>query len=108
MELEHSEITSILIEELGPIGRLISSSKTMYLIRFPESRPVFNANIIVNGIKVWYGDIDLEKDEHELKNAAERIGENLYILREHDARFGTENDSQEELEKRAVETIEPE
>ena len=67
-------------------GRMISGSKSGYASRNKGNVIVFNARIctISEGI-IWWGDLDITKDEEELKNVAERIGETLYILRESDA-----------------------
>jgi hypothetical protein len=67
-------------------GRMISGSKSGYSSRNKGNVIVFNSRIctISEGI-IWWGDLDITKDEEELKNVAERIGETLYILRESDA-----------------------
>jgi hypothetical protein len=64
---------------------------------------VWNANLIspIQG-KVWHGDLNLTKDGEKLKIVAEKVGETLYVLRENDARFGTEEDSIDILISRAV------
>ena len=64
---------------------------------------VWNANIISrsNG-KIWFGDLNLTKDGKALKLIATELGEPLYVLREHDARFGTETKPIEELIEKAV------
>lgn len=81
------------------IGRMISAYKTS-----PEGCIcVWNANIISPSLgKVWYGDINLTRDGEKLKRIAEKIGETLYVLREMDARFGTENDSVQTLINKSV------
>lgn len=80
-------------------GRMISYSK----LSPPGEKCVFNANIITksNG-KVWYGDINLTKEGKLLKEVADYIGEPLYVLRESDCRFRTENDPVDLLISRAV------
>ena len=67
-------------------GRMISGSKSGYASRNKGNVIVFNARIctISEGI-IWWGDLDITKDEEELKKVAERIGESLYVLRESDA-----------------------
>ena len=76
---------------LGANGRLLDWSKSDYLHEHPDNVVVFNANIITSHGKMWYGDIDVTKDEAKLKEYAEAIGEKIYVLREMDARFENEN-----------------
>ena len=76
---------------LGHRGRLISGSKSMYHHAFPRDLAVFNANLIVDGKKVWYGDINITKDVEKLKEIALKIGKPVFILSEMAARFDTEN-----------------
>lgn len=52
---------------------------------------VWNANICTKKFgKIWFGDLDLTTDEQKLIELAKGFGEELYILREMDARFTTE------------------
>lgn len=80
-------------------GRMISASK-----RAPEGEKcVWNANIVTKTHgKVWYGDININRDSETLKKVAASIQEPLYVLRESDCRFNTENDPVEILISRAV------
>jgi len=80
-------------------GRMISSSK-----RDPEGqRCVWNANVVIKSQgKVWFGDLNITKEGVKLKEVAEVIGEPLYVLREMDARFGTEGESVDTLIGKAV------
>lgn len=80
------------MSELGSInffsmGRMISGSKTS-----PKGHIcVFNANICVKSKgKIWYGDIDITADADRLKEYAAHVGEDIFILREKDARFANE------------------
>jgi len=70
-------------------GRMVSADK-----HAPTGHNcVWNANVITaTQGKVWYGDLDITKDGSKLKEIAATIGETLYVLREHDCRFDTEND----------------
>lgn len=69
------------------IGRMISASKTS-----PKGHVcVFNANLCTKeGGKFWFGDIDLTDDAEQLKTLAAEKGEDVYVLREIDARFMNE------------------
>jgi len=85
------------------MGRLVSSSKSSYFGKHPDNVIVFNGNILTKKSgKVWYGDIDITVSFDKLKDIANQLGEDLYILRELDARFGKENKSLKALKKLAV------
>ena len=85
---------------IGEMGRMISGAKVA-----PKGHVcVWNGNVIVEGKKVWYGDIDLTKDAKRLQLAANELKQPLYILREMDARFDQERNP--DLSK-AVATINP-
>jgi hypothetical protein len=87
-------------------GRMISGSKSGYWERHKENLIVFNANIVTEKSgKVWFGDLDVTLDFDKLKDAANELGEDLYILRESDARFGSEKDPVNVLMKKAVAVI---
>jgi hypothetical protein len=82
------------------MGRMVSGSKVA-----PKGQEcVWNANVIVDGKKVWYGDLNLTKDEKDLQKCANIIGKPLYILREMDARF--DNEKNPKLDK-AVKVFTP-
>jgi len=80
------------------MGRMIAPSKSSYCQEHQGELVIFNANIItkLHG-KVWFGDINVTLDFDNLKNIADQIGEDLYILMEGDARFG--------YEKQPIETL---
>jgi len=84
------------------LGRMIAASKSSYCKEHQGELVIFNANVITpkHG-KVWYGDININLDFDKLKNVADQIGEDLYILIEGDARFGYENDPIKKLMKKA-------
>ncbi len=98
--VEISSPTQVINETVGGIGRMIAGMKIA-----PKGHIcVWNANIIVDGKKVWYGDLDLTKDAKKLQTCADTIGKPLYILREMDARFDTANAPKLD---RAVAVIQP-
>ena len=73
-------------------GRILSYSKSGYRDKFPDNEVYFNANIFVLGEgKVWFGDLDITLDEEKLKEVAEGLGKDLFILREMDGRFGNKD-----------------
>ena len=80
-------------------GRMISAYKEV-----PQGEVAyFNANAIIPSLgKIWYGDINITKSGDVLKQIAKELGETIYILREHDCRFDTENLPVEQLIQKAV------
>jgi hypothetical protein len=83
-------------ELMGYPGTMLSGSK-----RAPETKGkgehlcVWNANLIVEGYnKIWFGDINLTRDEEKIKKIALHLKAKLYVLREMDARFSNENNPQ--------------
>ena len=87
-------------------SRMITMSKSSYCKSYPDNFVVFNANIITEKSgKVWYGDLDITKDEEILSIISKELREDLYILYEMDCRFGTEKDSIKKLMKKAVKII---
>jgi hypothetical protein len=83
-------------------GRMISGSKSA-----PEGHvAVFNGNIVTEKAgKIWYGDLDITLEFDQLKEIADEIGQDLYILKEHDARFENEEAGIKYWKKHAVEII---
>jgi len=58
----------------------------------------FNANVCTKSHnKLWYGDLDITKSLKQLKAAAKELGEDIFILREHDGRSfnATDRDKEE-------------
>ena len=82
-------------------GRMISGTKTG-----PKGHVcVFNANICTKSKgKIWFGDLDLTADKVDLQKMAAEQGEEIYVLREKDARFQNEA---KPLFENAVATISP-
>jgi hypothetical protein len=74
------------------MGRMIAASKSTYCKEHQGELVIFNANVITKTHgKIWYGDLSITMDFDNLKNIADQIKEDLYILMEGDARFGYEN-----------------
>lgn len=97
------EIIELLISKGFHSGRMISGSKSGYETQYRDNLVVFNGNIVSEKFgKIWYGDLDLTKDYIALKEIADKIKDVLYVLREMDARFGSENNPINELIKKAV------
>jgi len=84
------------------MGRMIATSKSTYCRDHQGELVVFNANIITKSLgKIWYGDLNINQDFDNLKNVADQIGEDLYILMEGDARFGKEKENVDSLISKA-------
>jgi hypothetical protein len=80
------------------LGRMIAPSKSAYCKEHQGELVIFNANILTKEHgKVWYGDVNVTLDFDNLKNIADQLGNDLYILMEGDARFGYENEPIESL-----------
>ena len=92
-------ISDLLYEKSFICGRMIGATKQP-----PKGCVcVWNANIVTKSEgKVWFGDLNLTREGDKLKEIAKEFGEPLYVLREHDCRFGTENDSIDMLIERAT------
>lgn len=89
-----NEYTDIFKQYKLPIGRIVGWSKSGYRNEHPDNTVIFNANIITEKSgKIWYGDIDVTVSFDNLKDIANELNEDLYILSEHDARFENENKS---------------
>lgn len=88
---DHKRTQEIAIKHLGHMGAFLSGSK-----RAPEGFVVvWNANVVIfhkgETIKIWYGDINISVSEGKIRALSEELEKNVYILREHDCRFETEN-----------------
>jgi hypothetical protein len=84
------------------MGRMIGGSKTTYRNSHPKDNIIFNANIITKlSGKVWYGDLNVTLDFDKLRDVADELKEDLFILSEMDARFENENKPITELIKKA-------
>ena len=67
---------------LGMCGRMLYHSKSM-----KQPTTIFNANIFnVRAKKIWFGDIEIERDREGLLKISRRLGP-LYVLEEMDGRF---------------------
>ena len=84
-------------------GRMIGGSKSGYRNMHPDDLIIFNANVLMPGYgKVWYGDLNLTEDYLVLKEIAQNLNTELYVLWESDGRFGEEDKSLDELLNKAV------
>jgi hypothetical protein len=80
----------ILLKYFGR-GRMLAGSKSGYRSTHPNNIVIFNASVaIVGHNKVWYGDLDLTKDENLLLHCSREIGKPLYVFYEMDLRFENE------------------
>lgn len=88
------------------LSRMIAYSRRVYLSRRPNNQALFNANVVTDQGKIWWGDLDLADDSEKLQDVANELRTNLYILREEDYRFSTENRAMNEVKKIAVKKFE--
>jgi hypothetical protein len=94
-EFEVSDhVCKLLSKEGLRVGRMVGPSKTLYHQDCPNNVVAYNSNLLLEGHgKVWYGDIDVTKSKSCLQKVANQLRQSLYILREHDCRFGSEENS---------------
>lgn len=89
------EIKELFKNESLQEGRLVSHSKSYYRNKYPYNHVYFNANIFVKennkSVKIWWGDIDISLEGDKLKNIAKQLNKTLFILSEHDGRWGNED-----------------
>jgi hypothetical protein len=89
------EQQALIKENLGYCGQMLSGSKQPIRTAGRSHLMVWNGNLVVEGFgKVWYGDIDVTRDEKKIKKIALGFKSTVYVLREMDARFETENNPQ--------------
>ena len=72
---------------LGMPGRMISASKSSYRDQHPAHVAIFNANVCIASGKIWFGDLDLTLDEPQIRELADSLDEQVFVLSEADGRF---------------------
>jgi hypothetical protein len=87
MQKENSQIAS---HFLGPIGKMISSSKSAYRRQNPENLVVFNSNICAGNEKIWWGDIDITLSSEDLASLSATLNSEISVLSEMNGRFENE------------------
>jgi hypothetical protein len=89
-------------------GRMVGGSKSGYWDKYPDNLVVFNGNVVIEKHgKIWYGDLDVTREEDKLQAVANELSRTLYILSEHDARFENENAGMKYWKKNAKAVIKP-
>lgn len=98
-----TRLTKVIEEHLGSAGRLIAMSKSRYAERYPKHTVFFNGCIyvVVDGkpVEVWWGDIDLTKDERKLRAIAKEGRCDFYVTPEDPFRMDFNKVTLETLEK---------
>ena len=89
------------------VGRMISGSKSGYRSMYPDNEVYFNANIFTKEGKVWFGDLDLTKEDAALQSIADESKKTLYVLSEMDGRFENENLPEKQIKKVAKRVYKP-
>lgn len=96
-----AKISQNAVELLGLQERMLYLSKSM-----KKPTTIFNANIYNSKAdKIWYGDLEIEKDREALIELSNREG-SLYILWEMDGRFLQELPTIAYLRYKAIVTVE--
>ena len=86
-EFKRKEPTEVFAACGLAMGRCFGS-KSAYRALHPHCRFLPNANVFSQKHgKVWWGDLDLQRDEHALERIAKRLRCRLYVVREFDGRF---------------------
>jgi hypothetical protein len=81
-------------------GRMISYSKSSYINSNRGNKVFFNACVFdINGIQVWYGDLDLTKDSKTLEKIAEETNQIFYVTPESGFRSDFNKITKKELEQ---------
>jgi hypothetical protein len=82
---------------------MIGGSKSFYRKEHEGDLIVFNANVVMPLFgKVWHGDLNLTEDYLVLREIAQNLNTDLYVLWEMDGRFGEEMKPLNELFDKAV------
>ena len=69
-------------------ARMLGGTKMDYHTEHKDDLIIFNANVLMPGYgKVWYGDLNLTEDYLVLREIAESLNTDLYVLWEMDARM---------------------
>ena len=85
------------------ISIINNTDKRFYWEKFPDHLVCFNANIISAKYgKIWWGDLDLTLDGMKIEKVARELNEDLYVLRELDARFENEQLTGSQLKEKAI------
>jgi len=76
---------------MGIPGRLVGSSKNSYAKNHEKNLVVFNGNLFIQledrYQKIWYGDVDVTREEPTLIELAKQLDTTVFLLREMDGRF---------------------
>lgn len=78
-------------EILGYMGKMLSASKTDYSKKHSKSTVFFNGNVYdSDGQKIWYGDIDLTRENKKIERLAKVLGESIYVTAEQPFRWSAQ------------------
>lgn len=75
---------ALALHYLGPVGAMITGSKSTYISRHPGHRVYFNAQLAIDGVVVWLGDLDLDdpKCSQRLSAIASEVGVPVHVMPE--------------------------
>ena len=78
------------IEILGSLDPLIAWSKSGYSRDHPDDLIVYNANVLAEETKIWYGDLNVTESAPKLQDLANVLRQKVLVLDEMDAKWDTE------------------
>lgn len=84
MIVSPEERTALLELVIGPCGRILSATKS-------EKEVVYNGNVLIESTKVWFGDFRFT-ERYKLQDLPRLLQCKVYVLREMDCRFETEDE----------------
>ena len=87
----NKEDMTIAIHFLGPLGKMISSSKSYYRRENPENLVIFNGNVCAGNEKIWWGDLDITLSSENLASLAIALNQDISVLQENYGRFEYED-----------------
>lgn len=102
LEFKPIQITEVFEKQGLHMGRCFGS-KSGYANTHPKRDFISNANVFSRRDgKVWWGDLDLERDKPALETIAWRLRCRLYVLGEFEGRFENATRSHAEIVRNAV------
>ncbi len=78
------------ITVLGSLDLLIAYSKSGYRRDHPDELVIFNANVVSEEAKIWFGDLNVTESEAKLQSLANTLKQKVFVLNEMDAKWDTE------------------
>lgn len=86
----NKENLEVAVHFLGPMGKMISHSKSGYYRKNPNNLTLFNANVCAGSEKIWWGDLDITLASENLVSLSIALNEEISVLQENHGRFENE------------------